>query len=368
MDLIAFEKNITSTGFELEFKVGCLLKDKGWSFISSRYYVDDVEQSVREIDILAYRHSKLESVEVFTGLLISCKKSDDRIWALLTRDINIKDPNTNWFPYHGYSNHVGLQYQTNLPQWEETYKDKCRKHGSKIITTPGVDIFAFQEMDKKNGRAQNDKAIFSSISSLMKAQAYELEFLTKRLDKKKKTIYNLNLLSVLAGDIVKIHFSPNLSPKAKKVDSETYVSKYILNNQQTTSRICFTTESSLPEILDNYNALHDINCKVFAEELADFYKDAIEVGQKNILLKDDFRSELYWGINRILFSNQLPEIEKEELDVWSGGRIVYIEIGDDESIADFLNNHASAKQIAKSVLQSVFKYNGELAFTVSIPF
>ncbi len=368
MDLAAFENNILATGFELEFKVGCLLKDKGWSFISNRHYVDDVEQSVREIDILAYKHSKLEDVDVFTGLLISCKKSDDRVWALLTRDINIKDPNTNWFPYHGYSNHVAIKYQTDLPQWEDTYKSKCQKHGSKIVTIPGVEIFAFQEMDRKSGRVQNDKAIFSSISSLMKAQAYELDFLPKRLDGKNKTVYNLNLISVLAGDLIKIHFAPNKSPIASAIEKETYVSKYILNNEQTTCRICFVTEAALPNLLDHYNALHDINCKIFNEELEEFYKDAMITGRKSSLLKDDFRSEIHRQLNRVLFANQLPEIDKADLDAWSGGKIVYIEVGDDEGVVEFLNEHASAKEIAKAALQKVFKYSGEFTFTVSIPF
>ncbi|HAJ86568.1 hypothetical protein [Stutzerimonas stutzeri] len=368
MDLAAFERNILATGFELEFKVGCLLKDKGWSFISNRYYVDDVEQSVREIDLLAYKYSKLEDVDVFTALLISCKKADGRAWALLTRDINLKDPNTNWFPYHGYSNHVGIQYQTALPEWEDRYKEKCQKHGSKIITTPGVEIFAFQEMDSKNGKAQNDKAIFSSISSLMKAQAYELNFLPKRLDDKKKTVYNLNLISVLAGDLIKIHFSPNVPPAAERIQSETYVSKYILNNQQTTCRIRFVTEPALPELLDHYSSLHEINCNIFTQELNDFYSDAIKIGKKNTLLKDDFRSEVYQKLNRLLFANQLPELDRDDLDAWSGGKIVYIEVGDDEEVVDFLNEYAPAKEIAKAALMKTYKYSGEFTFTVSIPF
>ena len=39
----------------------------------------------------------------------------------------------------------------------------------------------------------------------------------KRLDDKKKTVYNLNLISVLAGDLIKIHFSPNVPPAAERI-------------------------------------------------------------------------------------------------------------------------------------------------------
>ena len=90
MDLSKIESEIIKTGFVLENNVASILKSKGWTLISNRYYIDDQEESVREIDLLAYKVSNLENFQVFTALIISCKKSDANIWALLSRDLDIE--------------------------------------------------------------------------------------------------------------------------------------------------------------------------------------------------------------------------------------------------------------------------------------
>ena len=41
-----------------------------------------------------------------------------------------------------------------------------------VMQPPEVDVFAFQELNKKTGNPQNDKNIFSSLTTLMKAQSY----------------------------------------------------------------------------------------------------------------------------------------------------------------------------------------------------
>ena len=70
-----YDKEIRKTGFVLESKVGDTLRRAGWTVISNKYYEDDFEGSVREIDLLAYKVSKVQQVSVYTTLLISCKKT-----------------------------------------------------------------------------------------------------------------------------------------------------------------------------------------------------------------------------------------------------------------------------------------------------
>ncbi|MEL8665128.1 hypothetical protein J4W31_23950, partial [Escherichia coli] len=48
-------------------------------------------------------------------------------------------------------------------------------------------VFVFKKMLKKNGKSDNDKNIFNSISSLMKSQSYEISSLSKR--KKERCVY-----------------------------------------------------------------------------------------------------------------------------------------------------------------------------------
>ena len=49
------ESAVLQSGFPLEHYIGNILKKHGWSIISNRYYIDDLKNVEREIDILAYK-------------------------------------------------------------------------------------------------------------------------------------------------------------------------------------------------------------------------------------------------------------------------------------------------------------------------
>jgi hypothetical protein len=76
-----YSKEIRKTGFVLEYKVAEMLRQSGWTVISNKYYEDDLEGSVREIDLVAYKVSNVQQVDVYTTILISCKKSELDVWA-----------------------------------------------------------------------------------------------------------------------------------------------------------------------------------------------------------------------------------------------------------------------------------------------
>lgn len=105
-----FEKGVLKTGFPLEFQVGKAFQRHGWSTINSKYYIDDVQGTAREIDVIAYRVSPLADVEICTAIIVSCKKSDDKAWSLIAQDKNERDPNMNWFPLHSWTNQKVLRY------------------------------------------------------------------------------------------------------------------------------------------------------------------------------------------------------------------------------------------------------------------
>ncbi|AYD45754.1 hypothetical protein [Yersinia rochesterensis] len=185
MNLINFEENVKSTGFILEHEVSSLLIDSRWSVINNKYYVDDVQKAIREIDIIAYKSVSYESVRIYTTLIISCKKSETDAWALISKDIKFDDPNIEWHPTHSWSNDPVLKYTFNEKSHAENYLPKGRLYNK--IFKPNNHVFAFQEMKLDSGKVQNDKNIFSSITSLMKSQSYELESLPNR--KKQKSVY-----------------------------------------------------------------------------------------------------------------------------------------------------------------------------------
>ncbi|HCB2308519.1 TPA: hypothetical protein MYR48_005010, partial [Escherichia coli] len=111
MDLNIFSENIKSTGFILENRISEILIDNKWNVINNKYYIDDVAKTAREIDIIAYKASKVEDMYVYTSLIISCKKNDEKIWALLTKNLNKNDPNIDLEPLQYWSNHPIINYQ-----------------------------------------------------------------------------------------------------------------------------------------------------------------------------------------------------------------------------------------------------------------
>lgn len=73
-ELKIYAESIKSTGFILESKVSDFLSNHGWGVINNKYYIDDVQSVAREIDIIAYKATKVRDVLVYTTLIISCKK------------------------------------------------------------------------------------------------------------------------------------------------------------------------------------------------------------------------------------------------------------------------------------------------------
>lgn len=259
MELENFTKEICKTGFVLENRIAVDLKREGWTVISNKYYEDDFEGSVREIDLLAYKVSKVQHLSVYTTLLISCKKNEQNVWALLARDINLTDPNTDWWPLHTWSNDKPIAYEFSQAGQSRSYHDQLKELGvTEALSIPAVEVFAFQEMKRSGGAPQNDKNIFNAVISLMKAQAYELSALPQR--RKAPAVYQFNLLSVVDSDLVRLRFSDEeIHPES--IDSEHYIARYIIKKKESFSRVRFLKASSFKNALADYNRLHSGNCR-----------------------------------------------------------------------------------------------------------
>ena len=123
-----FSEKIQTTGFVLENAIAQQLKAARWTVLSNRYYVDDAEESVREIDLVAYQVRRVQHFDVYTALLISCKKSETNAWALLCREIDLKDPNSNWHPLHAWSNDKAVAFQLDKPDYARAYHASISAH------------------------------------------------------------------------------------------------------------------------------------------------------------------------------------------------------------------------------------------------
>lgn len=357
-----FLAHIDKTGFVLENQIAQQLKAARWTVISNRYYVDDAEESVREIDLIAYQVSKVKHLDVYTSLIISCKKSETNAWALLSRKLDLKDPNYDWHPLHVWANDRVISFQLAVAGSAKRYHEQLKSLGvANALQTPAVEVFAFQEMNKTSGTPQNDKNIFSAITSLMKAQAYELGALPQR--KKTPSVYQFNLLSVVDAELVRLKFEDE-QIEATAVDSEQYIARYIIRKRETFSRIRFLRADTFSQILPEYGQLHKANCRWFEQEHDSFYKDIVEDSKRLEVLIDDFRKQIGWFVSWRLKHlhektieptsiNLYWNVKKRSLQIWapygtSGERA--------------LNADTKAREQVAKALEDVYRYTGEFEF------
>src|SRR5712664_107617 len=334
---------IAKTGFVLENRIAQALKAAKWTVISNRYYVDDAEESIREIDLIAYQATRVQHFDVYTTLIISCKKSEANAWALLARDIDLKDPNHDWQPLHAWSNDKALAFQLSGSGCAKRYHEGIARLGvTGVLQTPAVEVFAFQEMNKASGTPQNDKNIFAAITSLMKAQAYELGSLPQR--KKTPAVYQFNLLSIIDADLVRLMFSGQ-TIDATPVDNEHYIAQYIIKKRETFSRIRFLSADAFNNALRDYGALHAANCQWCDSECNTFYQDIVKDDERVNVLLEDFRKKAFSEIRWALIEKDMKAPEASSITLYWNKRKaslqVYAPFGA-EGVA-VLNGNARAK-------------------------
>jgi hypothetical protein len=364
-----YAKEIKKTGYVLESNVGDMLRRCGWTVISNKYYEDDFEGSVREIDLLAYKVSKVQHVDVYTTLLISCKKSEADIWALLARSINLKDPNSDWWPLHAWSNDKAIEYELSKSGMAKNYHDDLIKLGVKeTLSMPKSEVFAFQEMNRVSGAPHNDKNIFAAVTSLIKAQAYEIGALSHR--KKSPSVYQFNLISLIESDLFRLNIDgENISEE--KIDSEHYISRYIIKRNESFSRIRFVAASSFKEKLNDYGQHHEANCKWFDKTVNTFYEEILKDYRRVNVYVEKFRSKVGWLIYWTVKQELGTQISQETISVaWNKkGEYAEVTLVDDGLVIESLNRNTELKQKVSAALEEVYRYSGEFHFAVDdIPF
>ncbi len=364
-----FLDGIKSTGFELEFLISKSLTKEGWTVINNKYYIDDVQGSAREIDILGYKVTLKNKIQVYTVLIISCKKNSDNTWALLSKSKNENDPNIDWNPVTLWSNHKVLKLIIENYDWKKEYIKSSKSLGEKLFS-PEKHIFAFQELNNKNGKPQNDRAIFNSIVTAMKSQDYEIGSLNKR--KKEKSIYNFNLISVVDAPLLRINYSDK-SPNAEEIESDIYVGSYIINKKETISRVHFIKSSHFESCLPTYNNLHTHNIDQSELIHESYYTDCIKDKRKVELFKNEFNSSLRYDIYKVI--RDLRQPEKTDFNdvsvVWDNRKnCASIEVDDvfEDNEVNALNSNIEVRTSVATALKKHYKYVGDFYFTSDIPF
>ncbi len=363
-----FAAEIRKTGFVLENEVAQALKRSGWTVISNKYYVDDSEETVREIDIVAYRVTKVQHFDVYTVLIVSRKKSETNAWALLAREINLKDPNSDWWPLHAWSNDTSLNHQLALPGRSKAFHEAARREGVvDALALPDVEVFAFQEMDRTSGKPQNDKPIFSAVTSLMKAQAYGLAALPGR--KKAPAVYQFNLLSVVDTDLIRLMFD-GTEIKQSDVEAEHYLARYIIRKREVFARVRFLRASAFVSALDDYGRLHQANCKWFANECGEFYSGVLKDWRRVDALLDEFSKKIHVIVGWYLQDRFKREIELPKPSIYWDKSTEAPRIGFElsDEVIEFMEQDEKIRKQVAGALKAIYRYEGEFSISIDIPF
>jgi hypothetical protein len=155
LDLKDIVDGIKKTGFKLEFDIAQTLSKNGWNVITNKYYVDDLQETVREIDLVTYKATKVNHFYIYTVLIISCKKNEKDSWALLSKKPNPLDPNAEWLPVHAWSNDKALDYMIKDNGWKHNYLGNNISHGSNILSkVPGQPHICLSRDEQRHRQAK----------------------------------------------------------------------------------------------------------------------------------------------------------------------------------------------------------------------
>lgn len=368
-DLSRFAEGIQKSGFPHEYRTALKLKREGWSVISSKYYLDDTSQIPREIDLIAYKVSKVSGFQIYTTLIVSCKKAENDCWALLAREADHANPNTDWWPLHLWTNNKAIDYQISKPGEKQRVHKMAAELGVKnALSLPDVELFAFQVMNAKSGTVQNDKPIYDSIASLMQAQAYELAALPER--RKEPAIYQFNLLTVVDADLLRLDFDQdNINPSF--TSSEHYIARYIVQKKQSFSRVHFVQAEEFSNVIKDYSLLHTANLKIFKSLEDDFYMEAINSDEKVNLFIENFRAEVRWKLYLALPPHLQGEAGFSDVDLnWntSEARVDVDVYKAPDQLINFLNSDQKCSSVLSAALGKIYRYQGPFQFCHGIPF
>jgi hypothetical protein len=357
------EDAIAKTGFVLEHKVASLFEKSHWTIIHNRYYLDDVTDGQREMDMIAYKVREKNGVLVYTVLIISCKKNIEFDWVFLTRNAPGMSVNIKMLPVNIYSNIEEFNYQFSNIDWtRKKFIDKYDKTQiiDKMYNYDKV-VFAYQEIKKSSNAASNDTNIYNSIASLIKAQSYEIKSLKAGRKKINKVVYNINLVSIAEIGFHELHYGTN-EITTSSISRINYINRFLINTEETYSKIDFVNFDILPNVLSEYDALHSWNIEFYEKLDKDFFTGVFSSAEKSKIVIEKIKEKLFKYINWYAEESPHPSFDYHFFFVDKDKDTVRINITDNNELNSFLNSHNHIKNYTKKLLKDYFRYAGKFTF------
>ncbi len=362
-------KAIAQTGFPFQHEVSMLFRNHGWDVRHGTYYIDDVTQSVREIDIVAEKSAEVEGLQIHTVCIVSCKMSRHP-WALLAHSRQTDD----WLRQCELkqlvvANDEILRHMTQVGSWPWDDVDAVAALENaeiSILLEPEQTIFAFQEVDKAAALPRDDKSIFASIVSLLKAQAHEM---AAHAQGTKRAVYQYNLLSAVDSELVRLDFPEEPGdPVALKVGRQTYLADYIINRQPISAPIRFVAKPALEAGLAELDALHELNVQYFPRFRTTFFVDCLADPVRRKL----FESAVVDGMQlRVAVALRKPRLSGSSLRLgWDqeANRALFQIEGASPADVEALNGDEPLREHLRSLLRDHFAYHGQSHFAGVVDF
>lgn len=285
--LKSLNKKIDETGFSLEYEISTILEENDWIVNTGKYYIDDIEDKPREIDIIAYKiqdpqyiseENKIffENNKICTMLIISCKKEiENNICCFYTKDKKYNEiPYINFITNNAFIKNLYLndnlqqQYLDNIKNLEKSniYQnifDNKNVFASQVFKYENTDVKVNQKKNNRNPiNKKDDYIIYNSIETLIKSMYYNIN----KNQNNTQITYFINLLTILdIENLLEVHFNKNNQRDINMIDNIKYNINYMVYKKDVTSNIHFIHKNQFQNILRSYNSLHNCNLYFFSK-------------------------------------------------------------------------------------------------------
>ena len=336
-------ESINKTGFPTEYEVQKKFESHGWYVISNRYYIDDQKKIEREIDLVATKNG--------VKLVISCKKSDEEFWTFMTSknlgekvpfDFKIDDPIVKYF----------FNFE------EDTLYEKMSGYEgfSSLLSVPDS-VRAFQQFKEVGYKPNNDKHIYDSIITTIKAADYESTHSTKN------AVYFM--LSVFNGEMLQKDFD---SGEIKAIEDIKYINRHYIGDNEREYCVHFIKFDALDGAIGIYDKVAEevpqLVKNLHTEFAADIFAHKSRVDFYWKRLEKNFFDELYEYYGNI-HSSPVGDLSTFTTNIrwYMSNNNLHLAFDlslfeDSETLANNINKDEFCRKLMAKLLKQYYDYNG----------